>query len=185
MKLTDSQLVILSSAANRDGGTTLPLPKSTKLNKGAATLVLKSLLKQKLVVEQPARNEVQAWREDKQGRRFALVITPAGLEALGVQEASDAKTPVRARKATRASAKGRDVKKSKPTVRSGSKLSILIELLSRKNGATLEEAAKVTGWQHHSIRGAMSGALKKKMGLKIGSSVTGDRGRVYRIGAGS
>lgn len=44
MKLTDSQLVILSTAAKRADGSILPLPKSVKLNKGAATLVLKSLL---------------------------------------------------------------------------------------------------------------------------------------------
>jgi hypothetical protein len=180
MKLTDSQLAILSSAANREGGGMLPLPKSVKLNKGAATLVLKSLLKQKLVVERPAQNEPESWREDKQGRRLALVITPTGLEAIGADAKADAKPTPRARKSEPAVTKAKEVKKDKPTVRSGSKLSILIELLSRKNGAALEEAAKATGWQHHSIRGAMSGALKKKMGLKISSAVVGDR-RVYRI----
>jgi len=180
MKLTDSQLVILSSAANRDGGAILPLAKSVKLNKGAATLVLKSLLKQKLVVEQPARNESQSWREDKQNRRFALAITPAGLAAIGADAKADAKPAPRAHKPAPTVGKAKQVKKDAPPVRGGSKLSILIELLSRKNGATLEDAAKATGWQHHSIRGAMSGALKKKMGLKISSAVVGDR-RVYRI----
>ena len=180
MKLTDTQLVILSSAANREAGRLLPLPKSLKLNKGAATLVLKSLLKQRLVIEQPAQNESQCWREDKQGRRFALVITPAGFAAIGAETQPDAKPAPRARKLAPIATQAKNSKKGEPLVRDGSKLSILIGLLSRKNGATLDDAVKATGWQQHSIRGAMSGALKKKMGLKISSAVVGDR-RVYRI----
>ena len=41
----------------------------------------------------------------------------------------------------------------------------MIELLKRPEGATVEQIAAATGWQHHTIRGAISGALKKKLGL--------------------
>ena len=66
--------------------------------------------------------------------------------------------------------------------RAGTKLSLVIELLRRKDGATLPEMVKATGWQAHSVRGAMSGALKKKLGLKITSTKSDKRGRIYRIG---
>ncbi len=53
-KLTDTQLVILSAAAKRRDGAVLPLPRSLKVNKAAATTVLKSLLKKGLLKEWPA-----------------------------------------------------------------------------------------------------------------------------------
>jgi len=71
-KLTDTQLVILSAAGQRDDGTVLPLPKSLKLQGGAASHVLKSLLKKGLLDEQPAGNNVAAWRESKDGQRLTL-----------------------------------------------------------------------------------------------------------------
>jgi hypothetical protein len=58
---------------------------------------------------------------------------------------------------------------------------LLIDLLSRKHGATLAEAVKATGWEPHSVRGAISGTLKKKLGLNIASEKVVRRGRVYRI----
>jgi len=188
MKLTDTQLVILSAAARHEGGQVLPLPKSLKLNAGAVTLVLKSLLKRKLVAEAEAAIDVAAWREDKGGRRFVLAITPAGLAAIGAVPASAPKSKAAAspkEPGTKPDGKAKPaVQAQKPSMRQGTKLSILIELMRRKTGATIEEAAKATGWQHHSVRGAVSGALKKKMGLDVTSAVVEGRGRVYRV-AGS
>jgi hypothetical protein len=62
-----------------------------------------------------------------------------------------------------------------------SKLGVLIGLLGRTEGATITELAQATGWQSHSVRGAMSGALKKKLSLSITSETVPERGRVYRI----
>jgi hypothetical protein len=70
---------------------------------------------------------------------------------------------------------------AKPTTRENTKLSTMIALLQRKEGATIDQLAKATGWLSHSVRGAMSGSLKKKLGLTITSSKSGDV-RVYRIG---
>src|SRR5262245_11392264 len=61
-KLTDTQLIILSTAGHRDDGLVLPLPKSLKLQGTAVTHVLKSLLKKGLLEEQPTGNTVMAWR---------------------------------------------------------------------------------------------------------------------------
>ncbi|MDX2145766.1 MAG: DUF3489 domain-containing protein [Rhodospirillaceae bacterium] len=77
-------------------------------------------------------------------------------------------------------------KPSKPAVPTRTtKLGLLIDLLKRKTGATIAEALKVTGWQAHSVRGAMSGALKKRRGLTIASAPDAKRGRVYRIVSGT
>lgn len=62
----------------------------------------------------------------------------------------------------------------------GGKLGKVVELLSRAEGAKLEDMMAATGWQAHSVRGAMSGALKRHRGLTI-SSEKGEEGRVYRI----
>jgi hypothetical protein len=62
-----------------------------------------------------------------------------------------------------------------------SKKAIVIELLRRKEGATLAEIGKATEWQAHSIRGFISGALVKKMGLKVASSKNDSGERRYRI----
>ena len=64
--------------------------------------------------------------------------------------------------------------------RENSKLANMIALLSRKDGATLEQMMKATDWQAHSVRGVMSGALKKKRGLNI-SSVKDGSTRIYRL----
>ena len=61
------------------------------------------------------------------------------------------------------------------------KQQIMIDMLSRPEGATIEELAEATGWLSHTCRGAMSGALKKKLGLTITSEKADQRGRVYRL----
>jgi hypothetical protein len=65
-------------------------------------------------------------------------------------------------------------------VRGWSKQATLIKLLKSPVGATIDEMAKATGWQRHSIRGMMSGVLKKRLGLSIASEKE-DRGQIYRI----
>ena len=76
----------------------------------------------------------------------------------------------------------RRAKAAKPGgARAGTKQAVLIELLKRKTGATIADLVKATGWQPHSVRGAISGTLKKKLGLKVTSEPNEKRGRVYRI----
>ncbi len=70
---------------------------------------------------------------------------------------------------------------TKPPARGETKQAMLINLLSQPDGATLTELVKTTSWQAHSVRGAISGTLKKKLGLAVTSESTDDRGRVYRI----
>ena len=171
-KLTDTQLVILSTAAKREDRAVLPLPKSLKHNKGAVASVLKSLLARGLVAETSAGVNRPAWRETND-QRFGLVLTDPGLQALGIEPAE-----VQAQKPKSTAKRNNN---AKPVSRTGTKLSTVIDLLKRKNGATIPDIAAATGWQNHSVHGAISGALKKKMGLSIISAPEEGRGRVYRI----
>ncbi|MEI2686631.1 MAG: DUF3489 domain-containing protein [Cypionkella sp.] len=57
-----------------------------------------------------------------------------------------------------------------PTLRTGTKQALLISMLQRPEGATMQEIIAATGWQAHSARGAMSGALGKKLGLVVVSA---------------
>jgi hypothetical protein len=185
-KLTDTQLVILSAACQRKKGALLPFPKSIKLNKGALTSVLNSLLKQGLIKEQPAKAGEPHWREDKD-RKLTLAITGKGMKAIGAEpdvasvNADAPKSPTHKPAAKTNAGK-------KPETESGAakgtKQGLLIDLLKRKTGATIEEVIRATGWQAHSIRGAMSGTLKKKLGLTVESNVVEGRGRVYQIPGG-
>jgi len=93
---------------------------------------------------------------------------------------------------TAAKKKATRPKKAKPkaaavterTPRTDSKQSKLIEMLKRPEGATIAEVVEALQWQAHTVRGAIAGALKKKLGLKVESEkVDADRGRVYRITA--
>jgi len=62
-----------------------------------------------------------------------------------------------------------------------SKKATVIEMMRRKEGATLAEIAKATKWLNHSIRGFISGSLTKKMGLKVESTKNDAGERTYRI----
>ncbi|MFN4283114.1 MAG: DUF3489 domain-containing protein [Alphaproteobacteria bacterium] len=198
-KLTDTQLVILSAASQRADGNLLPLPKSLKLNKAAASMVLQSLLKAKLAAEQPAEPGEPVWREDDDVK-LTLKITESALSRLdrpastASQEptaapSNKAAKPQKPAKSQKAPTKPKATKapasaKPKMPAASGTKIDSLITLLSRKTGATIAEAMEATGWQAHSVRGAISSTLKKKHGLTVTSEVEGARGRVYRIAAG-
>ena len=98
------------------------------------------------------------------------------------------KQPKTAKKAAKAkpakAAKGKPAKAgSKPAAeRDGSKKATVLGLLQRKGGATLAQIMKATGWQAHSVRGFISGALGKKMGLTVDSVRRDDGERVYSIG---
>lgn len=61
------------------------------------------------------------------------------------------------------------------------KQALLIDLLQRAQGASIAELVKATGWQNHSVRGAISFTLKKKLGLNVTSQRDEKRGHVYRI----
>jgi Protein of unknown function (DUF3489) len=63
----------------------------------------------------------------------------------------------------------------------GSRKDQLIAMLQTPGGATLPQLMQASGWQAHSVRGFLSGTLKKKMGLPVSSSKNSEGERVYRV----
>ena len=197
-KLTDTQLVILSAAAKRDDGLILPLPKKLKLEPDTATGIFKNLIKKKLVAEQPATGAQASWRDSGDHQPMTLVITKTGLRAIGAEPtdrgrvgAGTVKKPPRDRreKAPKTPSSKRRTGRAAQTVaaapaattRPDTKLAKVIGLLRRSKGASIKEMMTVTGWQAHSVRGVISGALKKKLGLAVFSEKTEAGERRYRI----
>lgn len=85
------------------------------------------------------------------------------------------KQPLRATTTAAKAARG----KAPAKVRGGTKQEILIERL--RKGATIAELTRATGWQAHSVRGAISGTLKKKLGFAVTSEKTEGKDRIYRL----
>jgi hypothetical protein len=69
-----------------------------------------------------------------------------------------------------------------PTPGPRGKIGVVVAMLQRAEGATIPDLMKATGWQAHSVRGALAGAIKKKLGVKV-TSEKRDAGRIYRIEA--
>jgi hypothetical protein len=97
--------------------------------------------------------------------------------------------PSRAPKRGQADRPTRITKKAKHTVPAkkpatperGTKTAKILALLKRPGGASLDQLRKATGWQAHSVRGFLSGTLKKKMGLRVASNKLEGGHRTYRI----
>ncbi|WP_223426980.1 DUF3489 domain-containing protein [Tateyamaria pelophila] len=168
--LSDTQTIILSRAAQKDERMALPLP--SHLRGGAATKVVSAMLANGFLQEVDAnmRKGEPVWRETGDGHGVTLIATNAGLSAIGIETESAAAEP----------AAQEPCKKRTP--RAGTKQAQLIAMLRAPDGATIEEISAALQWAPHTIRGAMAGALKKKLGLKVTSEKVERRGRVYRVG---
>ena len=194
-QLSDTQLIVLNIACQRQDRSIFPLPKSLK--GGAVTKVIGSLLGKGLIEAVPARQvefhpmlDDVVWRETETGERLTLIVTDAAFEALGLANDADPAidgeglivcTP--AGQGAVAAPKNARPRKAPETsrTRGASKQDTLIEMLKRPDGATIVEIAEALAWQPHTVRGAMAGALKKKLGLTIVSEKVEGRGRVYRV----
>ena len=190
MKLTDTQTIILAAAAQRDDGSIHPLPKTLK--GGAVTKVTGALLRKGLIAEAPRRNGAAIGETNfaitAEGA-LAINVEPAecphladmGAQAVdgGQETAPAAPAPAKAKKATT----GRNGANAPRKARTGTKQALVVEMLRRPEGATVDQIMDATGWQRHTVRGAFAGALKKKLGLTVTSEKVEDRGRVYRVQA--
>jgi hypothetical protein len=186
---SDTQSLILSRAATRPGNLALPLPEG--LVGAAAKMVVGKMIARGWLeeVEANLRRGEPMWRETGDGHGITLIATAAGLEAIGIEPVvASAVIGARNRKNVADSqvvgtAAPHDASTApKPiATRAGTKQAQVIALLQRPEGATIAEIATATGWQPHTVRGAISGALKKKLGLAISAEKAEGRGMVYRI----
>ena len=175
-KLTDTQTVILSRAAKRPDALAMPLPEG--LAGAAAMMSVTKMIEHGWLEEVDAdiRKGEPLWRETGDGHGTTLVATDAGLLAIGIEPVV-ASTMTKLRKAKPEAADA-----SKPVaIRAGTKQAQIIALLQRPEGAAISELVAQTGWQAHSVRGVISGALKKKLGLPVTSGKVDGRGTVYKL----
>ena len=185
-QLSDTQALILSAAVQRPEHIALPLPES--LRGGAAAKVVGAMIAKGFLQEVDAdlRKGEPMWRETGDGHGTTLIATDAGLSAIGI-EPDDARPAPTGTNDAPSDAPATDVA-TKPeaapkarTPREGTKQATLIAMLRAPEGATIEEITAATGWQSHTVRGAMAGSLKKKLGLEVTSEKVEGRGRVYSL----
>jgi len=202
-RLTDSQLVVLSAAAAREDGSILPLPprlKSlprTRSGGGAVTKVVDSLIR---------RGLAERIESDRPAVADLIRISRTGLDAIGAEPDDDAPAEVPPAKAKRKAGKhgaaararggtparaARGSRKSSRTKADGapktrksradSKQAQALAMLRRREGASGEELQAAFGWQPHTVRGFIAGAVKRTLGLDVTSEKVAGRGRVYRV----
>ena len=175
IKLTETQIIVLTAGAKRPDNIALPLPKG--LAGAAAKMAVAKMIEHGWLTEVDAntRRGEPLWRETGDGHGTTLVVNDAGLLAIGIE-------PVVVKTMTAINKHAAEAPTPKPpTPRAGTKQALLIALLQTSEGATIAEIVAATNWQPHTARGAMSGALGKKLGLIVTSAKEGDRGRVYRL----
>ena len=206
MAISDTQLLILSAASQRtDHAATLP----ANLKGSAAKKVIDRLLKQKLLQELRAKDDMPIWRRGNDSRSYTLRITKAGLKAIEVEDVADAldnratgsrdevatantpaetKSSERPGRAKRSSSKKAAAPTAKATKASSgrpspdTKQDRVVALLHQPGGATLDVLVNATGWQKHSVRGFLAGTVRKKLKLPLISEKV-DGIRTYRIRA--
>ncbi|HYF55795.1 MAG TPA: DUF3489 domain-containing protein [Salinarimonas sp.] len=176
--LTDTQLVLLSRASKRADGLLVPLDT---LRGGAAHTVASKLLIAELVTKVPVGREGPHWfRDEGAGRWLGLKVTASGLRAIGIEadepdgaEDGGAHELGVARLPSLCSA----VRVSPG--REGTKRALVIGLLSRPDGAGMDELVEATGWLPHTTRAALTGLRQR--GYTLAKSRDAGGRTVYRI----
>jgi len=179
IKLTDTQIEVLTLGADRPNGCIEPMP--ARLNSLLRTKVIAGLANRGMII-------------DAGGSEFHL--TDAGYEAVGrvrpvpasIHADPHVETAVTAAEASSGQEKQEAAQRlikvgveGKPRIRENTKQATVIQMLSRPNGATINELCEATGWLQHTMRGTLAGALKKKLGLNITSYKDTGASRVYRL----
>ena len=154
-KLSTAQSLLLRTAARRADGRVIP---PDTLRGGARVKVLTSLLQ-------------RGWIEPADDGH---VMTDAGYAAIGQQR------PVPPDDVQPVGTIGDLQLLEGIPIRPGTKLAALVVALRRPQGATSLQLMLATGWQPHTVRGAISGMLRKKLGLNVGRAHNDSGERVYR-----
>ncbi len=169
MTLTDTQLVLLSAAAQRDD---LLITPPRHLNGRAAHMALTALLRNGLAEELWVTPLQPQWRQDEDGRPLGLRATTLALSALGLN-LDAAEPPSDARPATQTLQDGVETP-PQPRTKQG----LILTLLTRDEGATVGELMQATGWLPHTTRAALT--RLRQTGVPLERS-PGASGSTYKV----
>jgi len=167
--LSTTQEDILELASSREDGMVLPFPDDLKLKGGAVHKVLNSMVS-KGFIKKVEGDDFIITNKGRKAIDADLVEEEPEIEkpaTEGTEEAETEAEPVIPTKTGKVTPTG--------------KLGQMLAFLKREEGATVTDLMEVTGWQKHSVRGAMSGQLKKKYGLISKQIATKDKEIVYQI----
>src|SRR4051812_32572507 len=165
-KLNDTQLVILSSASQREDGLAYA-PEGMKA--AAAKAAITKLLGLGFLKEVRVKRDQPAWRTDEDEKPIGLKITKAGSAAIGVEDdgaGEDAPAPAGKAKRKTTQLKAHDDAEitgstSAKAPREGTKKALVLSLLSRPEGATIDHLLSATKWLPHTTRAALTGLRKE------------------------
>jgi hypothetical protein len=152
IKLTDAQIAVLTVAADRPDGNIEPMPSN--LRGGARTKVIEGLRTRGLITNTDG----------------AHLLTDAGYAAVGKR-----------RPVIKGTQKVRILEGTTPTIRPGTKLAAIIDAMRNPDGASIAQMMMLTGWQAHTVRGAISGMVRKRLGCNVVAGKGDDGQSTYRI----
>jgi Protein of unknown function (DUF3489) len=194
IKLTDTQLMMLSAAAQRNDRYLVAAPN---LKVAAAQKIASKLIDAGLVREIRAKMGAPVWRrDDDAGLSYALRLTAAG--AIAIDESSEpghvyndedlrenlapARSSSEEHSAPDPSSAGENgtAPRRSSSPRGGTKLAQVVELLQQDRGASIAELIVVTGWLPHTTRAALTGLRKRGFVTAIDRSDK-ERGSIYRV----
>ncbi len=158
IKLTDTQTAILNAAAARADGNLEPLPPN--LRGGARTKVIEGLLSRGLITESEGNHLLTDAGYAAVGKRRAL---PKGVQEIDTHDVLQ------------------KLEVTPTTIRPGTKLAAIINAMRQPGGVTIAQMMAGTGWQAHTVRGAISGMVRKRLGYEVVAEKGADGQRAYRI----
>ena len=157
-KLTDTQSTILKTAAGRPNGNIEPMPPT--LRGGARTKVIEGLLSRGLVAGANGHHLLTDAGYAAVGKRRPV---PKGVQKMDAPDALTRSEPI------------------PHTLRPGTKLAAIIDAMRHPGGATIAQLMARTGWQTHTVRGAISGMVRKRLGYEVVTKKDTNGQRTYRI----
>jgi hypothetical protein len=149
LRLTDLQMILLSAASARPDGNLFPLLNSIAGDRDRVDKAIASLLERGLVEERAVADRGHCWQQ-REGERIGLFITPAGIALIAPPADSVGANDIQT-----------DAPAPLPTPRPSSKSTLVVDLLRRENGASIDELITTTGWLPHTVRAALTGLRKK------------------------
>ncbi len=179
LKLTTTQTTVLEAAAERIDGNIEPLP--SKLRGGARTAVIDGLLAKGLVSHDGDNYLLTDVGYAAIGRKRPAQVGVTNCDVITKQRSAPKDVGNNDTHDRLQNLEGTLTMGTPSAIRTGTKQATLIAMLKRPNGATVNQVIESTGWLAHTVRGAISGALKKKLGMNVVSEKSPSGERAYRI----